>query len=111
MHSNVFIQLIRELHAATTATNDDDQSQRGTQLLEIYALEIQMYNETRNVKKLKVSSSHKSLSDLSDLASRKSITPVMLSALPSPIQGLWGLSKSAVVKCGWENVRSIVLCS
>lgn len=37
------------------ATSDaDDQSQRGTQLLEIYALEIQMYNETRNFKKLKV---------------------------------------------------------
>lgn len=51
MHS----QLIKELHSATTATNEvDDQSQRGTQLLEIYALEIQMYNETRNFKKLKV---------------------------------------------------------
>jgi COP9 signalosome complex subunit 2 len=46
-------KLIRELHAATGATDDDDQSQRGTQLLEIYALEIQMYNETRNFKKLK----------------------------------------------------------
>lgn len=32
----------------------EDQSQRGTQLLEIYALEIQMHNEMRNVKKLKV---------------------------------------------------------
>ncbi|KAH9486349.1 COP9 signalosome complex subunit 2 [Psilocybe cubensis] len=47
-------KLIRELHNATTSANEiDDQSQRGTQLLEIYALEIQMYNETRNVKKLK----------------------------------------------------------
>ncbi|PPQ77002.1 hypothetical protein CVT25_014819 [Psilocybe cyanescens] len=47
-------KLIRELHSATTAANEiDDQSQRGTQLLEIYALEIQMYNETRNFKKLK----------------------------------------------------------
>ncbi|KJA28457.1 hypothetical protein HYPSUDRAFT_33858 [Hypholoma sublateritium FD-334 SS-4] len=47
-------KLIKELHSATTATNEvDDQSQRGTQLLEIYALEIQMYNETRNFKKLK----------------------------------------------------------
>jgi len=47
-------KLIRDLHSATAATSDgDDQSQRGTQLLEIYALEIQMYNETRNVKKLK----------------------------------------------------------
>ncbi|KAI0068030.1 PCI-domain-containing protein [Artomyces pyxidatus] len=33
--------------------DSDDQSQKGTQLLEIYALEIQMHNETRNYKKLK----------------------------------------------------------
>ncbi|RXW24555.1 hypothetical protein EST38_g1291 [Candolleomyces aberdarensis] len=47
-------KLIRDLHAVTTAVSDaDDQSQRGTQLLEIYALEIQMYNETKNFKKLK----------------------------------------------------------
>lgn len=47
-------KLIRDLHAATIAASDaDDQSQRGTQLLEIYALEIQMYNETKNFKKLK----------------------------------------------------------
>ncbi|KIL01024.1 hypothetical protein PAXRUDRAFT_821032 [Paxillus rubicundulus Ve08.2h10] len=47
-------KLIRDLHAATKAAmNNEDQSQRGTQLLEIYALEIQMHNEMRNVKKLK----------------------------------------------------------
>ncbi|KAJ2912483.1 hypothetical protein MD484_g7931, partial [Candolleomyces efflorescens] len=47
-------KLIRDLHTVTTAASDaDDQSQRGTQLLEIYALEIQMYNETKNFKKLK----------------------------------------------------------
>ncbi|KAJ7116781.1 PCI domain-containing protein [Mycena crocata] len=48
-------KLIRDLHRATTQDGDGDesQSQRGTQLLEIYALEIQMYNETRNFKKLK----------------------------------------------------------
>ncbi|KAJ3762188.1 hypothetical protein EV360DRAFT_36211 [Lentinula raphanica] len=47
-------KLIRDLHLATKSLGDgDDQSQRGTQLLEIYALEIQMYNETRNFKKLK----------------------------------------------------------
>lgn len=32
-----------------------DQSQQGTSLLEIYALEIQMHNEMRNFKKLKAS--------------------------------------------------------
>lgn len=49
------IQLIRELHSVTeTSANGEDQSQKGTQLLEIYALEIQMHNETKNYKKLKV---------------------------------------------------------
>ena len=48
-----YIQLIRDLHASTAA-DGEDQAQKGTQLLEIYALEIQMYNETKNFKKLKV---------------------------------------------------------
>jgi hypothetical protein len=48
-------QLIRELYAVTEASaSGEDQSQKGTQLLEIYALEIQMHNEMRNYKKLKV---------------------------------------------------------
>ena len=51
-HSSL-IQLIRDLHAATNA-DGEDQAQKGTQLLEIYALEIQMWNETKNYKKLKV---------------------------------------------------------
>ena len=46
------LKVIRELHRATE--DSDDQQSRGTQLLEIYALEIQMYNETKNHKKLKV---------------------------------------------------------
>jgi COP9 signalosome complex subunit 2 len=49
-------QLIRELYSVTEAgASGEDQSQKGTQLLEIYALEIQMHNETRNYKKLKAS--------------------------------------------------------
>ena len=48
-------QLIRDLYDTTgTNTDGDEQSQKGTQLLEIYALEIQMHNETKNYKKLKV---------------------------------------------------------
>ena len=54
--SLINLQLIRDLHIATGSGDGEDQSQRGTQLLEIYALEIQMYNETRNFKKLKVTS-------------------------------------------------------
>lgn len=47
-------RLIRELYNVTEASaGSDDQSQKGTQLLEIYALEIQMHNETKNYKKLK----------------------------------------------------------
>ncbi|KAI0692976.1 PCI domain-containing protein [Cytidiella melzeri] len=45
-------KLIRDLHQSTIAEGED-QAQKGTQLLEIYALEIQMYNETKNFKKLK----------------------------------------------------------
>lgn len=43
---------MRDLRAYTDKS--DDQS-KGTNLLEIYALEIQMYGETSNFKKLKVS--------------------------------------------------------
>ncbi|EPT03485.1 hypothetical protein FOMPIDRAFT_1028754 [Fomitopsis schrenkii] len=46
-------KVLRDLHQATAGTNGEDIAQKGTQLLEIYALEIQMYNETKNYKKLK----------------------------------------------------------
>ncbi|KAF8320521.1 PCI domain-containing protein [Cantharellus anzutake] len=47
--------LIRELHQSVEggASGDTGDQSRGTLLLEIYALEIQMYNEMRNYKKLK----------------------------------------------------------
>ena len=48
------LQLIRHLHLATVIADGEDLAQKGTQLLEIYALEIQMHNETKNYKKLKV---------------------------------------------------------
>lgn len=48
-------QLIRDLHTITAGADGEDVSQKGTQLLEIYALEIQMHNKMRNFKKLKVS--------------------------------------------------------
>ena len=38
----------------TIGNDGDDVAQKGTQLLEIYALEIQMHNEMKNYKKLKV---------------------------------------------------------
>ncbi|TFY68581.1 hypothetical protein EVJ58_g909 [Rhodofomes roseus] len=39
--------------ARKAGTDGEDVAQKGTQLLEIYALEIQMHNETKNFKKLK----------------------------------------------------------
>ncbi|KAI0361120.1 PCI-domain-containing protein [Trametes cingulata] len=46
-------KILQELYRSTIGENADDQAQKGTQLLEIYALEIQMHNERKNYKKLK----------------------------------------------------------
>ncbi|KZT08627.1 PCI-domain-containing protein [Laetiporus sulphureus 93-53] len=46
-------QVLKELHKTTPNGDGEDMAQKGTQLLEIYALEIQMHNETKNFKKLK----------------------------------------------------------
>ncbi|PVF99848.1 PCI-domain-containing protein [Serendipita vermifera] len=46
-------RLLAELQASTQQGGDEDQAAKGTLLQEIYALEIQMYNETKNYKKLK----------------------------------------------------------
>ena len=48
-------QILQELYQSTLGESGEDQAQKGTQLLEIYALEIQMHNERKNYKKLKVS--------------------------------------------------------
>ncbi|CCM03772.1 uncharacterized protein FIBRA_05919 [Fibroporia radiculosa] len=46
-------KLLRDLHRSGTGADGEDMAQKGTQLLEIYALEIQMHNDTRNFRKLK----------------------------------------------------------
>jgi len=46
-------KLLKDLHRSTAGVDGEDVAQKGTQLLEIYALEIQMHNETKNYKKLK----------------------------------------------------------
>ena len=48
------LQLIHDLHLAIVGADGENLAQKGMQLLEIYALEIQMHNETKNYKKLKV---------------------------------------------------------
>lgn len=53
-------QIIKELHASCAPTDDgaDVDSSKGTLQLEVYALEIQMYGETKNNKKLRVRFMH-----------------------------------------------------
>ena len=45
---------LRELHKACQKDNGSDDPSKGTYSLEVYALEILMYAETRNNKRLKV---------------------------------------------------------
>lgn len=47
------IKLVKELHQACQREDGTDDPSKGTYALEIYALEIQMYAETRNNKRLK----------------------------------------------------------
>ena len=49
------VKLVRELHRACQTEDGRDDPSKGTYALEIYALEIQMYAETRNNKRLKAS--------------------------------------------------------
>lgn len=46
-------KIIRALHQACQNDDGSDDQRKGTLLLEIFALEIQMYTETKNNKKLK----------------------------------------------------------
>ncbi len=46
-------KILRALHKALQTDDGSDDQSKGTHLLEVYALEIQMYTETKNNKKLK----------------------------------------------------------
>ncbi|KAK9474948.1 PCI domain-containing protein [Dipodascopsis tothii] len=46
-------KILRQLHEACQMDDGGDDQSKGTYLLEVYALEIQMYTETKNNKKLK----------------------------------------------------------
>jgi COP9 signalosome complex subunit 2 len=50
---NQLTKTVRELHKACQLEDGSDDPNKGTFSLEIYALEIQMYAETRNNKRLK----------------------------------------------------------
>ncbi|CAO3644482.1 unnamed protein product [Mucor hiemalis] len=46
-------KILKQLHAACQKDDGTDDQRKGTHLLEVFALEIQMYTETKNNKKLK----------------------------------------------------------
>eukprot|EP00898_Chlorokybus_atmophyticus_P001668 jgi/Chlat1/2501/Chrsp175S02371 len=46
-------KILKELHRSCQREDGTDDQKKGTQLLEVYAIEIQMYTETKNNKKLK----------------------------------------------------------
>ncbi|KAL2564599.1 hypothetical protein AAZV13_19G056000 [Glycine max] len=46
-------KILKELHKSCQKEDGTDDHKKGTQLLEVYAVEIQMYTETKNNKKLK----------------------------------------------------------
>ncbi|KAK8952846.1 COP9 signalosome complex subunit 2 [Platanthera guangdongensis] len=46
-------KILKELHKSCQRDDGTDDHKKGTQLLEVYAIEIQMYTETKNNKKLK----------------------------------------------------------
>lgn len=50
----IIYQILKELHKSCQKEDGTDDQKKGTQLLEVYAIEIQMYTETKNNKKLKV---------------------------------------------------------
>ena len=65
---------VRELHKACQREDGTDDPSKGTYSMEAYALEIQMYAETRNNKRLKVINQFLSLrTSFTDLAVRASI--------------------------------------
>ena len=47
-------KILKQLHQSCQTDDGEDDLKKGTQLLEIYALEIQMYTAQKNNKKLKV---------------------------------------------------------
>ncbi|ORY82036.1 PCI domain-domain-containing protein [Protomyces lactucae-debilis] len=46
-------KILKELHAACETKDGEQDQSKGSHLLEVYALEIQMYTETKNTKRLK----------------------------------------------------------
>jgi len=52
--SIISYQILKELHKSCQKEDGTDDQKKGSQLLEVYAIEIQIYTETKDNKKLKV---------------------------------------------------------
>jgi hypothetical protein len=78
---------LRELHKSCEHPDGTDDQKKGSQLVDIYALEIQMYTATKNNKKLK-DLYHKALE--------------IKSAIPHPrIMGVWSGESGRSGGPGW----------
>ena len=92
---------LRELHKACQKDDGTDDPSKGTYSLEVYSLEILMYAETRNNKRLKVRFSpsihpqmHSQL-----IICRHYTSERLRSNLPSRIPRSWVSSGSVVARC------------
>jgi hypothetical protein len=75
-------------------------------VLEVYAIEIQMYSELRETKKLKVGLLVCLLNNAySTRFCRTSTKPPSASAQQSPTRESWASSENAAARCGWPNAR------
>lgn len=92
---------VRELHKACQKEDGTDDPSKGTYSLEVYSLEILMYAETRNNKRLKVSSNpviH--FACMLILRSRRRCTNELSMCVPrSHIPRSWELSGNVVARC------------
>ena len=92
---------VRELHRACQRPDGSDDPSKGTYSLEVYALEIQMYAETRNNKRLKVgfNDDANGVWILMVYIARCYIKRRSRSAPPYPIPRLWASFENVAVKC------------
>ena len=92
---------LRELHKACQKDDGTDDPSKGTYSLEVYSLEILMYAETRNNKRLKVRLSPSIHPQLHSrlIICRHYISERLKSNLPSRIPRSWVSSENVVARC------------
>lgn len=93
------VKKVRDLHAACQREDGTDDPSKGTYALEVYALEIQMYAETRNNKRLKVGHSWWIMGLADHESVRHCIIEPLMSAQPFRIPKSWALSANVGERC------------